>query len=56
MHPKVKAATGTAAIIAAVAIALFGLAGVKLDSDIAQTIGVAVAALLPALAGYLKSA
>lgn len=54
LHPKVAAAGATAAIISIIT-AVLALTGVSLDDKTSEAIAVIVAAVVPVVAGYLKS-
>lgn len=55
LHPKVKAAGGAATAVA-VLVAALKLAGVDLTQNTQDTLLVIVGAVLPVIAGYVKSA
>lgn len=54
LHPKVAAA-GAAATVLTIVTAVLALTGVSLDDRTSEAIAVIVAALVPVVAGYLKS-
>jgi hypothetical protein len=55
VHPKVQAGATAASVIAAL-VAVLSLVGVQVDGDLQQAVAVIVAAVIPVIAGYLKSA
>lgn len=55
MHPKVKAGANAAGLVTALA-AVLAVAGVQLDSELQQALVMVLSAVIPVIAGYVKTA